>query len=236
MDAFVAPASPQGGGRGCNAAQTPAATTTHSLPATPAARRAFSPLAGRATSSKMDAGATTGLYALLMARAAGLSNDALFARMLVNQAGAQSALPAGLGLEAGEFRALMSRHFPGFTLPARVACAPDLGERSAEWDELLALLMEHRAGVDASETWMATIVATACMGGDHLWQDLGLWSRNDLSQLMARNFPGLTALNDRDMKWKRFLYKQLCNNAGVVVCRSPSCEVCADYAKCFGPE
>jgi len=181
-------------------------------------------------------GATRGLYALLMARAAGLPNDELFARMLASQAGEQSALPAGLGLAPGEFRAMMSRHFPGFTLPAPLSLRADLGERSAEWDELHVLLMEYRGGADPSETWMATIVASACMGGDHLWQDLGLWSRGDLSQLMARNFPGLTALNNRDMKWKKFLYKQLCERTGVYVCRSPSCEVCAEYAKCFEPQ
>jgi nitrogen fixation protein NifQ len=176
----------------------------------------------------------SGLYALLMARAAGLPNDDLFARMLVSQAGGQSALPAGLGLESSDFRTLMTRHFPGFGLPAQLARAPDLGERGVEWDDLLALLMQYRGGSDASETWLALIVATACMGGDHLWQDLGLWQRADLTQLMARNFPGLTALNTQDMKWKKFLYKQLCNRAGVYACRAPSCEVCADYAKCFG--
>lgn len=177
-----------------------------------------------------------GLYALLMARAAGLPNDDLFARMLVSQAGGQSALPPGLGVSAPEFGVLMSRHFPGFGLPAALALKPDLGERAVEWDDLLGLLMQYRAGDDPSEDWLALIVATACMGGDHLWQDLGLWSRADLSLLMSRNFPGLTALNTRDMKWKKFLYKQLCDRAGVYVCRSPSCEVCVDYAKCFGPE
>ena len=177
-----------------------------------------------------------GLYALLMARAAGLPNDDLFARMLVSQAAGQSALPPGLGLAAAEFRCLMARHFPGFGLPARLAEAKDLGERSSEWDDLLGLLMQYRAGDDPSQDWLALIVATACMGGDHLWQDLGLWQRADLTQLMSRNFPGLTALNTRDMKWKKFLYKQLCDRAGVYVCRSPSCEVCVDYAKCFGPE
>jgi nitrogen fixation protein NifQ len=177
-----------------------------------------------------------GLYALLMNQAAGLPNDDLLARMLVSQAGTQSALPPGLGLDATDFRSLMTRHFPGFGLPAQLARAPDLGERGIEWDDLLALLMQYRAGNDASETWLALIVATACMGGDHLWQDLGLWQRDDLTQLMARNFPGLTALNAQDMKWKKFLYKQLCNRAGVNACRAPSCEVCVDYAKCFGPE
>lgn len=179
---------------------------------------------------------SVGLYSLLMACSAGLPNDDLYARMLVSQTGAQSALPAGLGLETSDFRLLMNRHFPTFALPARLARAPDLGDRSQEWHELYDLLMEYRAGNDDSEAWMALIVATACMGGDHLWQDLGLWSRADLSRLMAGNFPGLTALNNRDMKWKKFLYKQLCDRAGVYVCRSPSCEVCADYANCFSSE
>ena len=177
-----------------------------------------------------------GLYSLLMTQAAGLLNDDLFARMLVSQAGGHSALPAGLGLDSSDFRTMMTRHFPGFGLPAQLARAPDLGERGIEWDDLLALLMQYRAGNDPSETWLALIVATACMGGDHLWQDLGLWQRDDLTQLMARNFPGLTALNSQDMKWKKFLYKQLCNRAGVYACRAPSCEVCIDYAKCFGRE
>jgi len=53
---------------------------------------------------------------------------------------------------------------------------------------------------------------------------------------MTRNFPVLAAKNDRDMKWKKFLYKQLCQREGIYICRAPSCEVCADYAKCFGPE
>jgi nitrogen fixation protein NifQ len=189
-----------------------------------------------ATNSTSRAAPRGGLYTLLMARAAGLPNDDLFARMLVSQAGGQSALPAGLGLESQDFRALMTRHFPGFGLPAQLARAPELGDRGVEWNDLLALLMQYRAGADPSETWLTLIVATACMGGDHLWQDLGLWQRADLTQLMARNFPGLTALNSQDMKWKKFLYKQLCNRAGVYVCRSPSCEVCVDYAKCFGGE
>jgi nitrogen fixation protein NifQ len=197
-------------------------------------------VAGRALKGTVpaghNAGATKGLYALLMARAAGHANDELFARMLASQTAANSALPPGLGLVPAEFRALMARHYPGFGLPTMLAQAPNLGDRMPEWDELHTLLLEYRADADLSETWMATIVATACMGGDHLWQDLGLWSRADLTLLMGRNFPGLTARNDRDMKWKKFLYKQLCERTGVYVCRSPSCEVCVDYVKCFASE
>jgi nitrogen fixation protein NifQ len=175
-------------------------------------------------------------YDAWMARAAGFANDDLFARMLASQGQGENALPPGLGLVEADFLALMARHFPavGATLAgldSRVDAA-----REAERDDLSALLLAHRAGRDDSERWMAEIVACACMGADHLWQDLGLWSRVDLSRLMTHNFPALAAKNSRDMKWKKFLYKQLCDRAEVQVCRSPSCAVCADYGGCFGPE
>jgi len=32
---------------------------------------------------------------------------------------------------------------------------------------------------------------------------------------MRRNFPPLAARNRKDMKWKRFLYKQLCEAEGI---------------------
>ncbi len=83
---------------------------------------------------------------------------------------------------------------------------------------------------------MAGIVAAGCMGSDHLWQDLGLRQRAELSFLMEHHFPALAEQNCHDMKWKRFLYKQLCEAEGIYTCRSPSCEVCVDYHACFGPE
>lgn len=175
------------------------------------------------------------LHAGLMAQAGGLANDDLFARMLASQALGMGALPPGLGLDRADFAALMARHFPRRALPGGDS-APAQAERQAEREDLLALFAEHRAGKDDSECWMAEIVAAACMGGDHLWQDLGLWSRGDLSRLLALNFPALAAKNTRDMKWKKFLYKQLCDREAVRVCVAPSCEACADYAKCFGPE
>jgi nitrogen fixation protein NifQ len=38
------------------------------------------------------------------------------------------------------------------------------------------------------------------------------------------------------MKWKKFLYRQFCAREEIYVCPAPSCGVCKDYAKCFGPE
>ena len=65
---------------------------------------------------------------------------------------------------------------------------------------------------------------------------LGLQVRGLPSLLMVRNFPRLAARNDRDMKWKKFLYKLLCETEGIYTCCAPSCAVCVDYHVCFGPE
>ncbi len=178
-----------------------------------------------------------GLHGRLMAHAAGLPNDELFARMLASQAAGSGALPSGLGLSMEAFSRLALRHFPqsGPLFELDSAHWPDAA-RVAERQDLIDLMAEERAGRDESEMWMAQIVAAACMGSDHLWQDLGLWNRSDLSRLITENFPVLAARNTGHMKWKKFLYKQLCQREGVYVCRSPSCEVCADYAVCFGPE
>ncbi len=114
--------------------------------------------------------------------------------------------------------------------------------RSARDDEvgdLRVLLLEHadpQAGTPAQIEAMAETVAVACLGDDHLWQDLQLPSRAELSALMAHWFPTLAARNDRDMKWKKFLYKQLCEREEIFICKSPSCAVCSDWARCFGPE
>jgi len=176
-------------------------------------------------------------YAGMMAYARGADNDDLLARMYASLYTGSGALPPGWGLPAPVFAALLEHHFPGYPYPLAVAVEPSAGRsRQAEVADLEYLLVEHRAGRSISELWMAAIVAGACLGNDHLWQDLGLWNRADLGRLMHGNFPSLAARNVHDMKWKKFLYKQLCEADGVRVCRAPSCEVCTDYQDCFGPE
>jgi len=176
-------------------------------------------------------------YLALMAHASGQGNDDALARMYASWRTGRGALPRTWGLSSADYAALMSYHFPGYAF----AVPPDAGasasvDRKEETADLEGLMNGHRAGFSPSEVWMASIVATACLASDHLWQDLGLWCREDLSQLMQRNFPALAGKNVHNMKWKKFLYKQLCIAEGVYVCRSPSCEVCSDYLDCFGPE
>lgn len=173
----------------------------------------------------------------MVSRARGHGNDAALAAMVLNARFGHSALGGWLGLSAGEFRKLARRHFPGVKLPPGLRSGLQRpSSRSLEWQDLRKLLRAHRAGRDVSELFIADIVCSACLGGDHLWQDLGLFNRAELSQLMERNFPTLAALNVHDMKWKKFLYKQLCIAEGVYICRAPSCEECTDYDACFGPE
>lgn len=173
-----------------------------------------------------------------MSHSQGLPNDAILAQILATQIIGGGSLPDGLGLPSEEFAALLARHFPGASqpvVPLRSLASWD-GRLVEELDALIELLQQHQAGRDRSEGWLSVIVAAGCMANDHLWQDLGLWSRSELSALMMRNFPALAARNSGDMKWKKFLYKQLCIQEGVYLCRAPSCAVCCDYAKCFGPE
>lgn len=176
-------------------------------------------------------------YAGLMAHSAGQGNDHALACMAASWLTGAGALPPGWGLSAGDFATLMAFHFPGWNGGSGMEAAAVAGRtRDDERAELVKLMKNHRAGWSPSELWMAAIVAQACMADDHLWQDLGLWCRADLTELMERNFPTLAAKNVDNMKWKKFLYKQLCVAEGIYTCRAPSCAVCVDYQACFGPE
>jgi nitrogen fixation protein NifQ len=178
------------------------------------------------------------LYDRLIAHSGGLANAEPVACMLATRHSGGGALPEGLGLAADEFAHLLAYYFPGAVLPGSDPRPPPRYDPRLleEKEELSKLMLMYRAGMDAGEVWMSQIVATGCMASEHLWYDLGLWSRPMLSELLARNFPGLAAKNDQDMKWKKFLYKQLCIQEGIYICRAPSCELCTDYPKCFGPE
>ena len=108
--------------------------------------------------------------------------------------------------------------------------------RADEYEDVLALLLEYRNDGSAETAWLAGAVAAACLGNDHLWQDLGLANRQELSDLLQTHFTGLYAKNTDNMKWKKFFYKQLCERAEIRACRAPSCAVCGDYTACFGSE
>lgn len=156
----------------------------------------------------------------------------LVASMVAGRALGDGILPATLGLGPDDFVALCHAYFPG--PPPRLE--DGRSETIPEIDDLIGLLMDYRAGPQLRYAWMARMVAWGCAGRDHLWQDLGLAGRGELSDLMRAAFPRLAAENTGDMKWKKFIYRQYCARDGIYVCPAPSCGECADYAKCFAPE
>lgn len=159
-------------------------------------------------------------------------NRDLLAQIIAGRQLGEGCLPADLGLGPGAVGALCATYFPGPAPYLPKQATPSI----PEWEDIQRLLLDHRARRSASELWMASIVATACGGRDHLWQDLGLADRSQLSRLLLGNFPALAGLNTGDMKWKKFIYKQLCAREGIYVCPAPSCGECVDRPKCFGPE
>jgi len=119
------------------------------------------------------------------------------------------------------------------------ALAERIATRRDEIDDLMSLLRDHAdpaAGLAADLDAVALAIACASLGDQHLWQDLGLTSRSELSMLIDHWFPRLAALNTHNMKWKRFMYKQLCLREDLLICKAPSCGVCCDHGVCFGPE
>jgi nitrogen fixation protein NifQ len=105
-----------------------------------------------------------------------------------------------------------------------------------EYDDIVLLLKDHGRDDSLETQHIVAYVADACMGSNHLWQDMQLPNRKALSELMLHYFPTLAAKNTGDMKWKKFFYKQLCEREEIFICKSPSCGECVDYQLCFESE
>lgn len=139
------------------------------------------------------------------------------------------------GLSRESLARLLAEWFPDAERPlAALPPGPcDFDARADEFADLLALLLEHASFPGEETAWLAHAVATASMGENHLWQDMGLPHRKALSVLMQQYFTPLARKNVGDMKWKKFFYRQLCERAEVLICKSPSCGICIDYHVCF---
>jgi nitrogen fixation protein NifQ len=102
-----------------------------------------------------------------------------------------------------------------------------------EVQDVIALLMEHATYPGVLAQYLAQGLAVACMGPNHLWQDLGFTDRAQLNALMQEHFTSLKALNVHNMRWKKFFYRTLCERADILICKSPHCEQCEDQPLCF---
>ena len=80
---------------------------------------------------------------------------------------------------------------------------------------------------------LATIIANACLRPDHLWRDLGLDGREDVTQMLERYFPALVARNVDSLRWKKFLARELALSLGLEPGPAPGCPGCEDFRHCF---
>lgn len=126
-------------------------------------------------------------------------------------------------------------------------CFPSAQVRAVAWisrsdtidDETIMvrdLLLAERSTDGEVGRWLAAMVARRAMEPNHLWEDLGLRERAELSRLLTRHFAPLAARNTRNMRWKRFFYRMLCEDDGFVMCTTPVCTQCNDFDLCFGEE
>lgn len=144
-------------------------------------------------------------------------------------------LSDSIGLSGRELRALFVMMFPDalFLLDGSDAGEPAIAE---EESTLRDILWMHSADASPFERLLCAMIARRSLRPNHLWQDLGLGNRSELSKLMRRHFPRLAERNHRDMKWKKFFYRMMCSSTGYSLCLSPVCSECDDYQNCFGPE
>jgi len=146
-------------------------------------------------------------------------------------------LTEALGLSPNALADLLNAYFPdvGRYLPAETL-GENAGEDELEEPDLRQLLLDHRSSDRPEVAWLAAIIARRSLGANHLWQDLGLFGRDELNTLIDRDFRGLMLHNSGNMKWKKFFYRQLCERDGISICKAPTCDACADVGVCFGPE
>lgn len=141
-------------------------------------------------------------------------------------------LPEVLGLMPVQLADLVESWFPGLVLPDMDAADP---KRLSD-QEAIAMLLLWRGGMKTPEShWLAHIIARRAMETRHLWEDLGLPSRQALGNLLALHFPKLFAANTANMRWKKFFYRQICSDAEFALCLSPTCDECEEKAECFAP-
>ncbi|ABA87575.1 nitrogenase molybdenum-iron cofactor biosynthesis protein NifUQ [Syntrophotalea carbinolica DSM 2380] len=165
-------------------------------------------------------------------------NRHLFACLLSVAADEPYDTAAALGLSADDLKVLLETWFP--------ECSPGLfsqADRSEQVppeynDEVLQILLTHvpreaNGTLQTSSLLLARIIAARTAYPGHLWVAMGLFERPQLSASIRRLLPSLAAANNQNMRWKRYLFKQVCDLNGGMMCKSPNCGDCSDYAICF---
>ncbi|WP_245285342.1 nitrogen fixation protein NifQ [Bradyrhizobium sp. WSM3983] len=168
-------------------------------------------------------------------------NDSNFDRHVLASILAAGVMEGGLlfekvGLSSDELAALLKQNFPSVRIKG-----DDLpqGSKRDDNDEVTMvrdLLLAQRSTEGDTGRWLAAMIARRVMEPNHLWEDLGLRNRGELSRLLSRHFGPLARRNVNNMRWKRFFYRRLCEDEGLILCTMPVCTECKDFNHCFGDE
>lgn len=160
----------------------------------------------------------------------------ILASILAVSATERGAVAERVGLTPGDLAELIVRWFPsGHDLIA----AWCIEAARADEDEIAMvrdLLLANRSTDGEIGCWLAAMVARRSMEPNHLWEDLGLRDRSELTRLLGRHFGSIAVRNTKHMRWKRFFYRILCESDGFVMCSTPVCTQCSDFERCFGDE
>ena len=160
----------------------------------------------------------------------------ILALAISEAAGGGPALGEGTGLGRGELAVLAPEMFPAASSALMAMAGNTAPVIDDEEQSLRDILMMYAAGTSPLQRLLAAMIARRCKSPHHLWQDLGLRGRAELSQLMQRHFTPLAERNRNDMKWKKFLYRMVCRSEGFTLCTAPVCTDCDDFDDCFGAE
>ncbi len=166
----------------------------------------------------------------------------LFSCLIAVAAQAPYELHEALGLSQDDFLNLLGAFFPGNELASIEASSTPATEPPPEINhEVFEILLSHvpqdsQGKPLQAALWLARILAARAVHPGHLWIAMGLFRRPELTASIRRLLPTLAEANNQGMRWKRFLFKQVCDLHGAVLCKSPDCGVCSDYALCFAPE
>ncbi|WP_158906366.1 nitrogen fixation protein NifQ [Burkholderia sp. L27(2015)] len=178
--------------------------------------------------------------------------DAVLFAKLIAAREARDELPL-LGMTNDDLSALCKRHFMRARAPIAV-----IGRRNAPLPRLSQLPATQRVVIQAVEQMdfvtklrelllthigasvreedaacLASIIAHACLRPDHLWRDLGLNGREDVTEMLVRYFPALVARNVDQLRWKKFLARELALSLGLEPGPAPGCPGCEDFRHCF---
>ena len=160
----------------------------------------------------------------------------VLASILAVAAMEDGAMAARAGLAAADLVSLMAQWFP---VAGGSGIAWFTQDKDTDDDEVAmvrGLLLAHRSSAGDVGRWLAAMIARRAMEPNHLWEDLGLRDRSELTRLLSRHFAPIAARNTQNMRWKRFFYRALCESDGFVMCTTPVCSECRDFDLCFGDE